>query len=122
MAYADPQSVTINSVANSLPRVGSGVNTGAFSNGDATVKMGVSHQYAKRTRRQARLDFSKIAPDPLISSTNIKYSMSAYIVVDAPVTGFTVAEQKQIVDALTEWLATGSGAANNTTKLLGGEN
>lgn len=122
MAYADPQSVTINSVANSLPRIGSGVNTGTFAAGDGNVKLAVSHQYGKRTRRQARLDFSKVAPDPLISSTNIKYSMSAYVVVDVPVTGFTVAEQKQIVDALTAWLATGAGAANVTTKLLGGEN
>lgn len=122
MAFADPQSVTIATVANPLPRIGSGQNTGTFSKADGTVKLSVSHQYGKRTRRQARLDFSKIAPDPLISSTNIKYSMSAYVVVDVPVTGFTIDEQKTIVDALSAWLATGAGAANITTKLLGGEN
>jgi hypothetical protein len=122
MAYADPQSVTINSVANSLPRVGAGPDSGNFKANDGNVVLTVKHSNGRRLRHTARLDFSKIAADPLISSTNIKYSMSAYVVVDAPVTGFTVAEQKQIVDALTAWLAAGAGAANSTTKLLGGEN
>lgn len=122
MAFADPQTVTISTVANTLPRVGSGTATGAFAASDGSVRLGVSHQYGKRTRRQARIDINKIAPDPLISSTNIRYSASAYVVVDVPITGFTVAEQKGLVDALAAWLATGAGAANNTTKLLGGEN
>jgi hypothetical protein len=45
--------------------------------------------------------------------------MSAYVVVDVPPTGFTVAEQKYIVDALTLWLTAAS--AIKTTQLLGGE-
>jgi hypothetical protein len=44
--------------------------------------------------------------------------MSAYIVVDIPVTGFTVTEQKYIVDALTLWLTASSSA--KTIQLLGG--
>lgn len=120
MAFADPQSVTIATVANPLPRTASGPNTGAFTKDDGTVKLSVSHSYGKRTRRTARLDHSKIAPDPLIASTNIKFSMSAYIVVDVPVTGYTIAEQKQIIDGLTKWLTDTSGS--NATKLLGGEN
>jgi len=46
----DPQSVTINAVANSLPRVGSSNNSGSFSKDDANVKLEVSHSYGKRTR------------------------------------------------------------------------
>jgi len=46
--------------------------------------------------------------------------MSTYLVVDVPDTGFTIAEQKQIVDALTAYLTATSGA--RTTQLLGGEN
>lgn len=117
--FADPQSVTINAVANSLPRTTAGVNLGEFKKDDGNVALRVSHQYGKRTRRQVRLDFSKIAADPLISSTNIKYSMSAYLVVDVPVTGFTVAEAKQIVDGLTAYLTASSGS--KVTQLLGGE-
>lgn len=120
MAFTDPQTVTINSIANTLPRTSSGVNSGVFSKDDGNVVLSVSHAKGKRTRRTIRIDHSKIAPDPLISAQNIKFSMSAYVVVDVPPTGYTVAEQKQIVDALTAYLSASSGA--NTTKLLGGEN
>lgn len=116
---ADPQSVTINSVAQNLPAIARGVNNSAYQKDDGTVKLSIAHQYGKRTRRTARLDFSKIAADPLISAQNIKYSMSAYLVVDVPVTGFTVAEAKQIVDALTAYLTASSGA--KVTSILGGE-
>lgn len=120
MSFADPQSVTINSVANSLPRTSSGVDSGVFTKDDGTVKLSVSHSYGKRTRRSVRLEHAKVAPDPLISSTNIRHSMTAYLVVDVPVTGYSVAEAKQIVDGLTAYLTASSGG--NVTKLLGGEN
>jgi hypothetical protein len=118
--FTDPQSVTINAVANSLPRISSGINSGSFQKDDTTVKLEISHQYGKRNRRLVKLTHSKIAPDPLISSTNIRYSMSINLVVDTPTTGYTVAESKQVVDGLTAWLTASSGA--NITKLLGGEN
>jgi hypothetical protein len=120
MSFADPQSVTINAVANTLPRISSGVNTGAFQKDDGNVKLTVAHLYGKRTRRTIRLDHSKIAADPLISAQNIKYSMSAYLVIDVPITGYTVAEAKQIVDGLTAYLTASTGA--RVTQLLGGEN
>lgn len=118
--FTDPQSVTINAVANSLPRISSGINSGSFQKDDTTVKLDISHQYGKRNRRLVKLTHSKIAADPLISSTNIRYSMSINLVVDTPTTGYTVAEAKQVVDGLTAWLTASSGA--NITKLLGGEN
>lgn len=120
MSFADPQTVTINAVANTLPRTSSGVNSGIFTKDDGNVKLSVSHQYGKRNRRTIRLDHRKIAADPLISSQSIQYSMSTYLVVDTPVTGYTVAEAKQIVDALTAYLTATSGA--RVTQLLGGEN
>ena len=120
MALADPQSVTINAVAVSLPRTSSDTNAGAFTSNDGTVKETVSHQYGKRNRHLFRIDHSKIAPDPLISSQNIKYSMSFYIVADVPVTGYTVVEQKQVIDGFIAQLNASSGAL--ITKVLGGEN
>jgi len=119
MAFADPQSVTINAVANSLPRTSSGVNTGEFRKDDGLVKLSVQHSYGKRTRRVIRLDHAKIAADPLMASVNVRLNMAAYLVVDVPETGYTVAEAKQIVDALTAYLTASSGA--RTTQLLGGE-
>lgn len=120
MAFSDPQSVTINAVANSLPRVSSGVNTGTFRKDDANVELLISHQYGKRTRRQIKLTHRKVAADPLLSGVNSSYSMSVYLVIDHPVVGYTVAEAKQITDALVLFLTTGTGA--NVTKMLGGEN
>lgn len=120
MSFADPQSVTINAVANSLPRTSSGVNSGTFSKDDGTIKLSVSSAYGNRTRRTIRLDHSKIAADPFAANINVPVSMSCYIVADVPKSGYTLTEQKQIVDALTAYLTASSGA--KVTQLLGGEN
>lgn len=120
MAFADPQSVTINAVANSLPRTGSGVNTGVFTKDDGNVKLEVNHSVGKRARRQLKLTHRKVAADPLLSGVNSSYSMTVYMVVDVPLVGYTVAEQKQIVDAFAAYLSVSTGA--RVTQLLGGEN
>jgi hypothetical protein len=122
VAFADPQSVVFPVIGTvSLPRTSSGTSAGVFTKDDGNAKLEVSHQYgAKRNRRTARVSYRKIAADPLISSQSIQYSMGAYLVVDEPVTGFTVAERKQIVDGLVAWLTISTGA--NVTALLGGQN
>jgi hypothetical protein len=120
MAFADPQSVTINAVANSLPRTSNGQDSGVFTKDDGTVKLTVSHSYGKRTRRMLRVDHRKVAADPFTTGLNVEYGMAVYIVVDAPKVGYTVAEQKQLVDAVTAYLTASSGA--RATQLLGGEN
>lgn len=121
MAFADPQSVTVNAVTETLPRISSGVNSGVFQKDDTTLKLSVSHNYAKgRARRMIRLDHAKIAADPLMASVNVRLNGAVYLVCDFPQVGYTVAEAKQIVDALTAYLTASSGA--RATQLLGGEN
>jgi hypothetical protein len=112
--------MTINAVAQTMPRISSGPNAGAFSTADGTYKESISHTYGTRTRRVLRLDASKVAADPLIPAQNTRYSMSAYLVVDVPTFGYTVAEQKLVVDGLVAYLAASTGA--RVTQLLGGEN
>jgi len=119
MSYADPQSVTINSVATSLPRTGAGDSSGSFQAADGSIQLKVSHVYGRRTRREVRLIQTKTSTDPLIPSQNVVSSMSVYLVVDVPKNGFSVTEEKYIVDALTGYLAASSGA--KVTQLLGGE-
>jgi hypothetical protein len=116
---ADPQSVTINAVAQSLPAIARGVNTSSYQKDDGTVKLSISHQFGKRTRRTARLDFSKIVADPLVPAQNQKVTMSSYLVIDHPITGLTNAEIKYVVDALTAYLTASSGA--KVTSIVGGE-
>jgi hypothetical protein len=119
MAYADPQTITINAIAKTLPRTGSGLDSGTFTKDDQEVKLSISHAYGKRVRRTLRVDHQKIATDTLDPSINTLYGMSVYIVVDVPKVGYTVAESKQVVDGLTAYLTASSGA--RVTQLLGGE-
>jgi len=118
MAFADPQTATINAVAQTLPRVSTGPLSSVYQKDDGTVKLTLSHQFGKRKRSFVRLDFQKIAVDPLLA-VNQTYSMSVNVTIDRPLTGFTIAEQKQIVDAVTAYLTAASGSA--TTKILGSE-
>lgn len=120
--FSDPQSITIGTTpgAVSLPRVGAGIGVGNFSSNDGSTQLTVQNTYGKRTRRVARVDYAKIAVDPLVPANNTKVSASAYLVVDQPVGGFTVAEIKDLVTGLATWLTASSGA--NITKLVGGEN
>jgi hypothetical protein len=120
MSFADPQSVTINAVAQSMPRTGSGLNTGTFTQDDGTNSLVISHTYGKRTRRSIRLNDNKIAANPFDTARNEKVSMSVYVVVDVPPQGYTITEQKYVVDALVAYLTASSGA--KVTQLLGGEN
>lgn len=116
---ADPQTVTVNAVALSLKAVSRQDNASSYQTNDGNTRLTLSSTYAKRTRRTARLDFSKIAADPLVSSTNIKYTGSVYLVFDLPVTGYTPAEAKLQSDGFLAWLSASSGAV--VTALLGGE-
>lgn len=119
MAFADPQSVTINAVAQTLPRVETQGSRSVYRKDDGTVSLTISHQkVAGRSRRMVRLDHSKIAAD-VFTSDNLKYTTSVWLVADVPDTGYSVVEQKQIVDALTAYLTASSGA--RATQLLGGE-
>lgn len=116
MAFSDPQ--TFNALT--LPRISSGINAGAFATADGTTNLSVAHTYGSRTRRVIRVDFKKLVPDTLVPSTNVVRSMSAYVVVDHPIQGFTNAELKVQVDALVAYLTASTGA--KVTQLLGGEN
>lgn len=118
MAFNEPQTITISGSAISLPRTGMGTNTGTFTASDGTAKLLLTQQFGKRNRRTVRLEHAKIAADP-ISANNTRYSMSAYVVIDTPLVGYSVAEANAVVQSLGAWLTATSGA--NVQKLLGGE-
>lgn len=100
--FTDPQSVTIDGTPISLPRVSVGNRTATYESGAGTHTMSISHTNGKRTRSVVRLEVSKNAADPFNPSTNRPYSMSTYLVVDAPPNvGFTDAELEDIVLGLT---------------------
>lgn len=113
--FTDPQSVTVNAVAQSLPTIKREEFSSTYRKDDASYTLVVSHAEGKRNRRVVRLENRKIAADPL-TSDNVEYSMSTYLVIDAPPVGYTNAELKDIVLGLTAWLSSA-----NVLKVLGGE-
>ena len=121
MAFADPQSVTISGSAISMPRTSGGVNDGAFKASDGNTTLRVQHVSGKqRDRHTIRLDVAKVAADPFQTAYNARYSMGVQLIVDVPKVGYTIAEQKAVVDALVAYLSASTGA--RVTQLLGSEN
>lgn len=113
---ADPQSVTINSVATPLPRTQLGATTNEYVSADGTVTMTTKQNVtATRFRREVRLSQKKIAADP-ISGLNKELGFSVYLVVDEPKSGFSDTEIGYLIVALRDWYI-----ATNYNKILGGE-
>ncbi len=117
--YADPQSVTVNSVAQSLARTGTSLNSSVYRKDDGTYTMAVSHSTGKRNQDKVRLDFSKIVTDPFASDRSLPVSTSVYLTLDKPPVGFTNAELVSMLVAVADWLKASTNLA--ATKLVGGE-
>jgi hypothetical protein len=113
---ADPQSVTINGAATSLPQTVSSQNQNVYTSADGNTAMTVKQtQSTSRFRREVRLSQQKIAADP-ISGLNKQLGVSVYLVIDEPRSGFTDLEIGYLIDALKGWLTSA-----NYNKILGGE-
>lgn len=96
------------------------LDAGKFRTGDGLHQMEVSHQYnAKRTRHVARYNHAKVAADPFTAGQSVRYSTSAYLVIDAPKDGYTTAELVAIAAALLSNLSATTNT--NLTKLVAGE-
>lgn len=121
MAFSDPQSVTIGTVpgAVSLPRVYSTTEQGRFQNLDSKVVLMAGTSYNRRTRNAARLEFSKVTADPLVSTTNILVKAGVTVSIDMPPSGFSASEKKDMALALINWLTASTNA--NLIKLIAGE-
>lgn len=117
--YTDPQTVTINGVAQTCARVAIGDMNATYRTADETVSLRISHRKNKgRVRRMVRLDQIVVATDPLTSAQDYQ-TAGVYLVVDEPLVGFSDAQLQYLVTALTTWLTASTNA--NTTKLLGSE-
>jgi hypothetical protein len=113
---ADPQSVTVNAVAISLPRTSQGPTQNEYTSADGNTKFVTKqNQTASRFRREIRLSNQKVAADP-ISAINKQVGMSVYLVIDEPKFGYSDTEIGYHIDALKTWLSSA-----NYNKVLGGE-
>lgn len=113
---ADPQSVTINAVATSLPKTQSGATQNTYTSVDGNTSMVTKQNTtATRFRREVRLSQQKVAADP-ISAVNKQIGVSVYLVIDEPRYGFSDTEIGYLIDALKAW-----STSTNYNKVLGGE-
>jgi predicted Mrr-cat superfamily restriction endonuclease len=104
MALADPQTLTVNTVAKTLNRVKSDGYRSEYATDDEEYKMIVSHQELKnRTRRMVRVNQRVVAADPLTSVNEYK-DLGVYLVVDEPEYGFSDTNIDYVVQALCDWL------------------
>lgn len=116
MAFADPQSVTVNAVAQSMPRIESKGTSATYSKADGSFKLTISHTPTKdRIRSMVRIDQRAIVADPL-TAVNDYETLTYYLVIDRPSYGFTMTQVEQLVAGLNAWVTTG-----NVDKLFGVE-
>jgi hypothetical protein len=120
MAFSDPQTVTINSIAIPLPRTSSGPSQGSFTSADGSTQLTVSTIQSKRRRAALKLTTSKIVPDPLISDRNTPVSASITLVCDSPLTGYSATDLVNMITALGVYVTASSGA--RAIQFVGGEN
>lgn len=112
----DPQSVTINAVATSLPKTVNGTTQNVYTSADGITSMTTKQNVtAARFRREVRLSQHKTVADP-ISGVNKDLGLSVYFVVDEPRFGYSDTEIGYLIDALKTWLT-----STNYNKVLGGE-
>ncbi len=114
--FSDPTSITVNAVAKSMARTGTGINQAEYTHPEG-YKLKISHSYGKRERSVFRLDSRKIGADPLATGINKEYAASVYFVLDQPVVGFSDTEITNICNALLDALK----VSGNLAKFVGGE-
>ncbi len=121
MAFTDPQSVTVNAVATSLPRVITGTTVGKFVSADALKEITVDPRgTAKRRRNVVRFYTKRTVVDPLGSGLSTVVQSMVSVTIDRPNSGVTDVEIGQDLDGLVKWLTDATKA--NQLKLIAGEN
>lgn len=101
---SDPQSLTLNAVAQSCPAISRENMKSIYRKADGTVTLAVSHQKTKgaRLRHLARVDVAYVAPDPF-TAENRSYTVAAYMVIDRPEVGLTNTQLRNVAEALVDW-------------------
>jgi len=113
--FADPQSVTVNAVAQSMPCVSRERTQSIYQKADGSYTLTLTHQVSKAKERHiAKLDHRKLTTDPYTPANNVDVASKSYMVFDAPVTGFSDTELRNDALGLIGWLSSG-----NIDKLLG---
>lgn len=102
----DPQTITINAVAQTFNKISSNGQQSIYLTADGLFTLTVSHQKTKnRYRRMVRIDQKVIVADPL-SAVNDYERLSVYTVIDEPEVGFSDADIALVVSGFFTWYNT----------------
>jgi hypothetical protein len=122
MALTDPQKFKEVSAAEvTAPRVSTGDFKSIYETSDGLNKLTVSTSEtgSSRIRHLVRIDVSKLATNPFEETKKQSVSMSVYLVIDRPESGFTVTEAKKLVEGLVGLLS--ASTYSLTEKVIGRE-
>lgn len=99
----DPQIVTVNAVAQSMPRISTKDLSSIYQTADEMFKLTISHITSnKRVRTMSRIDQRAVVTDPLTSENDYD-TLGLYYVLDRPEVGFSVAQIQQLVTGFQAW-------------------
>lgn len=117
MAFTDPQTITVNAVAQTLNLTSSEPLRSIYVTADEVYKLTLSHQISgNRARRMIRFDKKVIAADPL-TAVNAYQNLGMYLVIDEPSNqGFTDADIELVRAGFIAYLTQA-----NIAKLLSGQ-
>lgn len=103
--FADPQSVTVATVAKSMPKTSTSGTSSVYEMSDGEYTLSISHQITgkKRVRSLVRFDHKKVVTNPVDSSTDYDTS-SLQIIIDRPEFGFTSTNVADDWAGLKAWL------------------
>jgi len=118
---SDPQSITLNSVAKSLPSISRDGRTSIYSSDDGLTKLTVAHapNGKAKTRSVIRLDTIDTVANPLVTGVNLELDIQVYLVIVRPNVGLSLASIKDKAKGLITLMTASSDAV--LTKVLGGE-
>jgi hypothetical protein len=118
MSFSDPQSVTVATVAKSLPRISQNGGTAIYREATSDpYQLRITQKEGKRANRLVKLSSKKVSSDPYLPSTNVDVLCHVTVILDAPPAGFTVQDQIDLLTAMADWLKAGT----NASKLTSGE-
>jgi len=102
--FTDPQSVTVNAVAQLMPRISSSGLKTIYQKSDGNWTFTISHQPSKgRIRSMVRIDQRAVVADPL-TAVNDYETLSFYVVIDRPEYGFSMVQCEQLIAGFKTWL------------------
>lgn len=109
---ADPQTITLNAVANNLNRVGNSETSAVYRNSDGTLELRTFRTTLKNraTRHGCSVTQNLVVADPLADGVNLNRSSTITFSMVVPEVGFDAATRLLLIDAVLDWLRASTDA------------